>query len=349
VRDGRRWRRCVLRAGLLVAGLLGAAAANAGPVAVHLVYNRGAGAERCPSQAELQEGVIARLGRDPFWGRGARPVWITISRSGTQLVATIAAQPEDGGAAQVRAVTSRHNDCAELASTVELALAIAIDPAALDGPPSNNPSDAAERLLPPSPSPHPIASPPEASQHSAEVTAEATKIPGRANAPSARDRHWFVGAELLLSAGIAPNPAPGFALALGARRGDWSLTLEGRADYPTEVPALNGAVAAAPILAAAVPCRHLRWLAACAVVTGGALRGSARGNLLDAHAEVTPYCAAGARVAAELPFGARFALGAHLDLLATLTPTHLEVAQYEAWRTPPVSGTLGVSAIERFW
>jgi hypothetical protein len=130
---GNRRRQHMLGACLLVAGLIGSAAANAGPRAVHLVYNRGAGAEQCPSQAELQQGIIARLGRDPFWGHGARQVWITISRSGTELVATIAAQPEDGGAAQVRAVTSRRAACAELASAVELALAIAIDPVAAAG------------------------------------------------------------------------------------------------------------------------------------------------------------------------------------------------------------------------
>jgi hypothetical protein len=357
VRGEQRRRRIlhilhILGACLLVAGLVGPAAANAGPRAVHLVYIRGAGAERCPSQAELQQGVVARLGRDPFWGRGARPVWITISRSGTQLVATIAAQPENGGAAQVHAVTSRRGECTELASAVELALAIAIDPLAVEGRRSEAPPDVAEPSGPPTgPAAAPSGSvgpPPEAPEPSALVTAQPSATP---DATSARDRHWFVGAELLLSVGTGPGAAPGFALALGARRGDWSLTLEARADYPTEVPVANGVgtVAAAPILAAAVPCRHLGWLAACAVATAGVLRGSARGGgLLDARSEVTPYCAAGARVAAELPFGARFALGAHFDLLATLTPTHLDIAQEEVWRTPVVSGTVGLSAIERF-
>ena len=45
---------------------------------------------------------------------------------------------------------------------------------------------------------------------------------------------------------------------------------------------------------------------------------------------MTAYVAAGARIAAELPMADRLALGAHFDLLATLTPTHLWVDQTEA-------------------
>jgi hypothetical protein len=336
----------VLRACLLLASLVGSAAANAGPRAIHLVYNRGAGAEQCPSQAELQQGIIARLGRDPFWGRGARQIWITISRSGTELVATIAAQAEDGGAAQVRAVTSRRAECVELASAVELAIAIAIDPGAAIGRPSEGPGDVAEPFEPPSASPSSVSAPSRAPETAALVTAQHAATP---EARSARDRHWFVGAGLLLTAGAGPSPSAGFALGVGARQRDWSLTVEGRVDYPTEQAVKGGgAVGAAPILGEVVPCFHVRWLAACAVAAAGILRGSARG-LPNPRADLTPYCAAGARLAAELPVNARFALGAHFDLLATLTPTHLQVDQMEAWSTPVASGTLGLSAIERFW
>ena len=337
----------MLGACLLAACLLGSATANAGTRAVHLVYIRGAGAEHCPSQAELQEGIIARLGRDPFWGRGARQVWITISRSGTELVATIAAQAEDGGAAQVRAVTSRRAECVELASAVELALAIAIDPLAAVGRPSEA-GEAAEPFEPPSAPPSSVAPASEAlgTPNAAALVAVQRTAPPKER--SAGDRHWFVGAGLLLSEGAGPGTSVGLALDLGARRRDWSLTLEGRVDYPTEVVVGGGAVGAAPILAALVPCYHVRWLAACAVAAAGILRGSAR-DLPDAHVDATPYFAAGARLAAELPVSARFALGAHLDVLATLTPTQLQVDQTEVWRTAVASLTLGLSAIERFW
>ena len=345
---GDRWRRRTLGTCLLVAGLIGSAAANAGPRAVHLVYIRGAGAEQCPSQAELQQGIIARLGRDPFWGQGARQMWITISRSGTELVATIAAQADDGGAAQVRAVTSRRAECVELASAVELAIAIAIDPLATMGRPSEAPGDVAGPFEPPSAPPGsvaPASGAPGAPEAAPLVALQRTATP---QARGAGHRRWFVGAGLLLSTGAGTGTSPGFALDVGARQRDWSLTLEGRVDYPTEVVGGGRAVGAAPILAAAVPCYHVRWLAACAVAAAGILRGSAR-DLPGARVEVTPYCAAGARLAAELPISARFALGAHFDALATLTPTHLQIYQAEVWHTPVGSMTLGLSATERFW
>lgn len=131
------------------------------------------------------------------------------------------------------------------------------------------------------------------------------------------------------------------------RRRAWSLAIEGRADYPNEVTAKGGMVAAAPILGAAVPCYHVRWFAGCALAAAGALRGSAR-DLPGARGQVTPYLAAGARLAAELAVSARFALGLHLDVLGTLTPTHLWAAETEVWHTPPLSGTLGLSVVEHF-
>ncbi|HVT10238.1 MAG TPA: hypothetical protein VHO67_22415 [Polyangia bacterium] len=345
LRSGRASWRCV-NAFLLVVSL-GEATAHAGESAVHLVYMRGAGAERCPSQAELQQGVIARLGRDPFWGGGARPVWLTISRSGAELVATIAVQAEDGGPAQVRAVTSRRHECAELAAAVELALAIAIDPDAALGVSPAAPSDSPERVeraSRPARLPDPAAG-------ASESPTRVTSTPGRtAAAGDASGYGWFAGAALLVSSGSAPALSAGVALDVGARRRDWSLMLEGRADYPSEAPMRNGAgaVAASPVLAAVVPCRHLRWFAGCLVAAAGMLFGSARG-VPDAHVDVTPYLASGVRLATEFALGTRFALGARVDLLATLTPTHLRVDGMDVWRTPAASATLGISAIERFW
>lgn len=330
---------------MLLAAIFVAPAAAAGQRAVHLVYMRGAGAEQCPSDAELQKGVIARLGRDPFWGRGARPIWITISGAGDELVATIAAQAEDSGGAQVHAVTSRRHECGELAAAVELALAIAIDPEAALGPRAGPPAGAPDRVEPVADPPAPPVLRPPAPEMTTLTTSPPRPTSGQRGA---RATHWFAGGGVLVSAGTTPATTAGLVLGVGGRWRDWSLALEGRVDYPRELPVESGAVSAAPMFAAVVPCRHLRWFAACLVEAAGATRGSGRG-LPGARADVTPYLATGVRLAGETSVDSRFALNVHLDVLAPLTPTHLAVSQLPVWDTPAASVALGVSAIQRFW
>ena len=251
-------------------------AATAAQRAVHLVYLRGAGAEQCPSEAELQQGVIARLGRDPFWGRGARSIRITISGAGDQLVATIAAQAENGSAAQVRAVTSRRQECGELASAVELALAIAIDSEAALGPrpaPAAFATIPADRAVTVEPV-EAVVVPPSPPVSPSSSTTLMTSPPHMAAGPGgARAVHWFAGAGMLVAAGMSPRTTAGLLLGVGGWWRDWSLALEGRVDYPRELEVGSGAVAAAPMFAAAVPCRHVRWFAACLVAAAGAVRG----------------------------------------------------------------------------
>jgi hypothetical protein len=133
---------------------------------------------------------------------------------------------------------------------------------------------------------------------------------------------------------------------VGVRRGVWSLALEGRADYPREAAVGGGAVSAHVAAGALVPCRHFGPVAVCGLVLVGGLRGSSR-DLVDARGDVTPYAAAGARLAVELALGRSWAVRLQGDLLGTITPTTLTVGSEDVWKTPPVSGVFGLVAAVR--
>ena len=221
------------------------------------------------SQQELQQGIIgpdSGLIRSGAVARGRSGS--AHSRSGTQLVATIAAQAEDGGAAQVRAVTSRARRVASW-----------LRPRA--GPGDRHRSrrnrgasvgaagDVAEPFPPPSAAAESPAPPSEAPDPAALVTTQRQATPRR---PGGRDRHWF-RARRPGGRGRRRNQR-GFALAVGAPDARaWSLTLEGAAPTPepssgprrpSAPPPSSGRRPLSPLpLAGRVRCGH-----------GGIMRGS---------------------------------------------------------------------------
>jgi hypothetical protein len=339
----KRWGR--LRA-CAAAGLLALSAtaqvAQAQAGAIRLDYERGPGAEQCPTAAELRNGVMARLGRDPFRDTEARRVRVVITVSGAGLAATVAVHDRQGRAVGERRLASPHRDCAELAAAVGLAIAIVIDPAGAWGRRADRweESDAASQ---PQSAPARVDPPPAAPPARAAPPAERLEV---RRAPPARPARgvplaWFVSAGPLLSLGAAPGVTAGITLQLAVRRGAWSLAVEGRADYPRDAAVGGGAVSAFVGAGALVPCFHLRRFAICGVVMAGGLRGASR-DVVEARSDVTPWAAAGARLAVEVGLGQRWALRLQGDLLGTLTPTTLTVGAQEVWKTPPVSGAFGL-------
>src|SRR5438270_10727358 len=93
-----------------------------------LTYDRGATTSSCPDVEVIRAGVVARLGYEPFDDRADLVVSATVSRSGRTLEALIRIEGANGKPAAERRLVSRQNDCLELASAMELAISIAIDP-----------------------------------------------------------------------------------------------------------------------------------------------------------------------------------------------------------------------------
>ncbi|HWL85203.1 MAG TPA: hypothetical protein VNO21_05345, partial [Polyangiaceae bacterium] len=126
--------------------------------AVKLVYARRAGAEKCPDENTLRNGVAGRLGRDPFDDHAERTVTARVSRVRQLLVARIEVRDAAGQLAGERELTSHDKDCEELGAAIALAIAIAIDPlGAMEAKPEKEPAP-----LPPPPAPTPAPAPPPA-------------------------------------------------------------------------------------------------------------------------------------------------------------------------------------------
>lgn len=318
--------------------LAGAAWAQA-PRQVRLEYVRQEGAGTCPDLATVQAGVAARLGYEPFSDQADDLVRATVRPSGHGLEARIEMTDAKGSPKAERRLVSRQHDCAELASSVELAISIAIDPFRL-GPSPTGPGAHASK-------PHTLMHVDREDSPNARQVAALSSSELVAAAKPGRSLSTQVGAELVGGLGAAPSRTLGVAAGVGIRGGDLSLGLEGRADLPASTSLRVGEASTALLVASLVPCAHVSRVATCAMVTAGALRAAGHG-LVDSRTVTLPYAAVGARLALAIPLTARLALALHGDVTAPLTKSELEVDGTSVWTSPILSAAMGLGLAATF-
>jgi hypothetical protein len=122
---------------------------------------------------------------------------------------------------------------------------------------------------------------------------------------------------------------------------------EVRADVPISASAQNGAFSTGLYTFSAVPCFHVTVLAACAVLTAGAMTSHGEGFARNFD-HVSPYLAAGVRGAIEIPLGRRFALLLAADLIAPILTTVLIANDTQVFSTPPVAGVFQFAGLGHF-
>jgi hypothetical protein len=285
------------------------AAGEPAPVQVRLVYVRGAEALDCPTEQAFRDGVIARLGADPFVGSAPLQIVAQLERDPKGYQATLELL-RDAEAPRVR--TLRSESCAELSESLLLAVALAIDP---------------QLMLRPAPSPDVVPAP-RAEARPAPVSTPGAPVQFR----------WELGAQLGL--GLTPPPTVGFAAALGVHRGVFELLAEGRVALPSRVPVSMGSVALQPLAGSLLPCFVASFgLGACAQLGAGALRVD--GQFPGGTQDIKPLFLAGARV--QYALALKWGLELAVRLSALVVPTQLTVfaASRPVWVTSPVTGELG--------
>jgi hypothetical protein len=278
---------------------------------------------RCPSEASLREAVARRIGRDPFTESSERAVEVHVEhREGTYRarIELMRAGVHEGQ----REVVARASDCDALTEATALSLALVLEPAQLFVARRAPPSPllprwiVADDVVRPSPAP--------------------ASEPWRARPRLARFR---AALGVLGAFGASPHPTMGSSLLLGVRFGRWfSANLEARADLPAESGGAER-VRSSLVLGGLCPCAHVGWFTACGLGALGALLGQGVGAQTVRHDE-SLFAALGGRGGIEAPIGGPLALRVHADLLFPVTPTALQLDGHEVWRTPPVSGALGL-------
>lgn len=300
---------------------------TAGPTA-RLDYRVAPGLEGCPDERWVRSAVSARLGRDPFDAAGENAVSVQLARaSGAALVATVEVV-RPGGRVGRRTLDSPTGDCLELASAVELAISLALDPSARrPAPPpvdAGVPVEAVDAGVPaPAPVPPPLVTEP----------AVTPVPPARPAAVSP-----FAVAAALVTAGALPGVSGGLVVGGGFKVASFRLSLEGRLHLPTRVLAGRSTTSTFLALGSVVPCLDVGRFSGCLAASAGPFQfddGFERATTVMAHV--------GPRVGVRFEPSKLLTLLPWVEAAVVLTRTTLLRSGAALWVSWPLSISAGIS------
>jgi hypothetical protein len=287
-----------------------------------LEYLRGPGAESCPGEEALRDGVAAQMGgADPFTAYGSKRVVVTISRAARGFEGEFALYNAAGALVGRRPMSAA--TCAGLAQDLATSLSLALRPFLLPSAPP----------APPPPPPFVPEQPPPATP----------SAPPPATRPDVR-----IGVGASMGFGLSPAiVSPGFGGFVGVRWPWLSLSLEGRGDLAATTAGPSRAHLSTSLAAGSfAPCLHWRWLLGCGLLSVGALHGA--GVNVHPDGQTAPYVAAGLRAGVEAPFSDHFAGQLVADGLLTAVRPRMLVGATEEWIAPVASGSIGIRLVASF-
>ncbi|AUX44302.1 hypothetical protein SOCE26_057660 [Sorangium cellulosum] len=297
--DARRAARAAV--GAAVMGLLCAAEAHAAPepprAAVRLELVRRAGAEGCPDEGFLSAEVVRRLGADPFRDDAPEVLTVSIAREGPELTASLALRDREGETQWADGFGTSLG-CEELLSGVALAIVAQLLGAPERAPPDPGPAPPATALPPPS-------------RRAAPEPPRPALLPPSPSAPPERLR-LEAGLGATLGLGITPGAAAGMTLAVGVRRSDWSVALEGRGLVSLAREVEGTLLDTTAFTAAALACYRGGPVFGCGLATVGAVRFTPRDPWTMSPRSDALF-GFGARLGAEWPLAGRWSARAYAE------------------------------------
>lgn len=308
----------------------------AGPTA-RLEYRVAPGLDGCPDEQWVRSAVSARLGRDPFDDAGDTAVTVQLARSaGVALTASVEVV-RPGGRVGRRTLDSPAGDCLELASAVELAVSLALEPSARRrGDAGLPPADAG--LSPADAGLSPVDAGLSPVDAGIALTVPETK-PASPSSPVSP----FGVASALVTAGALPGLSAGLVVGGGVKVASFRISIEGRLHLPTRVLAGESVTSTFLAMGSLVPCLELGRFSGCLVVSAGSLQfddGFERATTIMAHA--------GPRVGVRFEPSKTLALVPWLEAAVVLTRTTLVRSGVVLWVSWPVAVSGGLSLEARF-
>lgn len=313
---------------------------------VVLRYARtGAALKACPDEGTFRALVAARLGYDPFAKDSALALRVEFRSRGAAVEGSLGLT-SSGVPKGDRTMSAAPRDCYELAASLALAAAVAVDPEGARAHPEVEPT-ASSSAAPPDSSAQPAAPPPPPTPPS--------QSPPAPPPPRARTEHALailLDGGPVLSVGLQPGPAVGLRLGGGARFGPWSVRAEAAAFLPSERGGPYGVVSAHALYGSLVPCAHpgspRLTVDLCAVVSIGALFSDAKG-VERSRAVTDRYTTIGPRLGFTLMLSDSLGFMVNVEAPVNLSRVHLFIddagLSREVWAAGRVGFVGGASLV----
>jgi hypothetical protein len=310
---------------------------------VTLSYTSAKSATSCPDESTFRGLVAARLGYDPFVSAGARSLAVDFERRGNEVVGRLDLSTDGDGRAVKRTLRTSAGDCFELATSMALVVAVAVDP---NAQPGSTPSQATPKP------PEPIPAPKAHALAAADPTPNEPRRPHRPHRSGGKLRFELAG---LLTGGVVPARSAGVRAAVGLDFGTWSVGAEGVfvSAGSRENPGGRGEVSAFAVAGGLAPCvdpidADAFGLELCVVGSVGALRSTAR-EVTRAVPTSLLLASLGPRVATIVRFSRVLGLGVAAEAPFSLSRAHLYIddggIRSQVWAQPRVGFILAASVV----
>jgi len=316
-------RSAPLGAFLLAASAAAAAAAGApadptsSQLSVVFAYEVDAMLHGCPSESEFRDSIVKQLGYDPFRSQAAHHVVAEVKESQGGIEGRIEWADADGNKEGERRLVSTGRDCGEFIRGMTFAIAVQIQ--------ILNSSVAASPTQP-----------------AAEVPVATANPEPRGPVPPASRETLSLGMGPTVDLGGAPSWSAGARLFGALRLSTLSLELGADVTLPVTLRRSDGTGFSTTTFGTTIaPCLHRGRFAFCGVGLLGLFRVQGFG-VDDAHSPSSVTGKAGVRLAFDEPLSQRWAIAAHVDGLATLTPRTVYLNAIPVWTTPTFGLVVGL-------
>jgi len=150
-----------------------------------------------------------------------------------------------------------------------------------------------------------------------------------------------------MAIGVAPSVDPALDLRVTARKGWWSLGLEGRLFAPTTTTVSSGNVRTRLSTLSAAFCTYHAIALLCAFGEAGGLRGTGT-SAPGTREGFSLRLALGLRAGIEWRLGSVFGIQPYIEGALSPVQTTLYLGREPVWTSPVVQGTIGIDWVTHF-
>jgi len=272
----------------------------------------------CPQEREFRDTVAGRLGYDPFRADAPRLIETRIERRGARLHGTVRVKDANDAPIGSRQLQAGETECAELVSSLAVAVSILLDPLSAAAPPPEPPP----RPAPGPPTPRPPVAAPVCPEPSEPTDPARVLLAGHAGA----------------SVGLTPGVAIGPSVTAGVTWTRISIGLEGRVDF-TPFPARTDGdheVRAAVFSAGPRGCFRAGIGIGCVAAQGGVFQAHG-GDFTDERSPSGRFVSADVSGGLTLPISEITRFEVLAELRAPVSRTSLTVEGETVWTAPPLA------------